>query len=308
MHAVQVPRLGGLAVLVAVLGAVSLVMLADRGLRDILLGPGLGWHWLLAGTLVVVAAGAVDDVRGLTPVPKVGLQLLAGAMALAGGYSITAFIDPLTGGRIEWGWLSAPLTLLWVVGVTNAFNLIDGLDGLASGAAVIATATLWAISLTIGRVDVALLAAVLVGALAGFLYYNLNPASIFLGDSGSLLLGYVLSVLSLQASRTETADVIILAPLLTLGLPILDTLLTLMRRVLQALRMLREAREDNRSHAFVTGFASLFHPDQDHIHYRLLGLGLTHRRAVLVLYGVCVVLGMTAFLAIGGQRVMSYKP
>jgi len=300
VHLAQVPRFGGLAVLIAVLAVLSIGMLADRSLSEVFLGSAWGWGWLLVGALIVAATGAVDDVRSLSPVLKGGLQVIAGAMALVGGHSIIALIDPFTGNPVELGWLSTPLTLLWIVGITNAFNLIDGLDGLAAGAALIATVTVWAISLATGHLDVALLAAALVGALAGFLYYNFNPASIFLGDSGSLFLGYVLSVLSLQVSRTGTTDVIILVPLLALGLPILETLLTILRRALQALRVFRETPAQNKYRVFVTGVASLFRPDQDHIHHRLVAWGFTQRRAVLVLYGVCAMLGISAFLAIAG--------
>ena len=150
---------------------------------------------MLAGALVVTATGAVDDIWDLMPVQKLALQSLAGVMVLASGFGLTVVAAPFTGGSIQLGWLAAPLTLLWVVGMTNAFNLIDGLDGLATGVALIASATAWAVSLATGRIDVATLAVVLAGASAGFLYHNFYPASIFLGDAGSLLLGYVLSVL-----------------------------------------------------------------------------------------------------------------
>jgi len=190
------------------------------------------------------------------------------------------------------------LTLLWVVGITNAFNLIDGLDGLAAGVALIAAGTLFVVSLAGGRAEVAAVAAALAGALAGFLYHNFNPASVFLGDSGSLLVGYVLSVLSIQAAQKGATAVVILVPILALGLPIMDTLLAMIRRVLGALHVVQLDSERNEYRFLVVGSASVFRADREHIHHRLLSMGLTHRRAVLLLYGVCVALGLLAFLAV----------
>jgi UDP-GlcNAc:undecaprenyl-phosphate GlcNAc-1-phosphate transferase len=232
------------------------------------------------------------------PVQKLALQSLAGVMVLASGFGLTVVAAPFTGGSIQLGWLAAPLTLLWVVGMTNAFNLIDGLDGLATGVALIASATAWAVSLATGRIDVATLAVVLAGASAGFLYHNFYPASIFLGDAGSLLLGYVLSVLFIQAAQPGATGVVILVPFLALGLPILDTLLAVARRLRRAARVVREDAGRQACHFLLVGPVSVVSPDQEHLHHRLLALGLTPWRAVLVLYSVCVVLSLIAFLAL----------
>lgn len=279
-HQGRVPRLGGLAVLCAVLGALSLAALGRVAVFEVL--EVHGWHlgWLVAGTLTVVAIGTIDDVCGLRPLLKLTVQTMAGVMAVAGGYGFSAITNPVTGGYIDLGAFGAPATVLWVVGITNAFNLIDGLDGLAAGVALITSATLFVVSLSEGRADAALVAITLAGALAGFLYFNFHPASIFLGDAGSLLLGYLLAVLSIQSLHKGATAVVILVPILALGFPILDTLVTLVRRLV------------------VAGVAAVFRADQEHIHHRLLTSGMTHRRAVLLLYAVCVAFSVLAFLAV----------
>jgi UDP-GlcNAc:undecaprenyl-phosphate/decaprenyl-phosphate GlcNAc-1-phosphate transferase len=283
VHAHPVPRLGGVALLLAGLAALYLSPLL--GIRALDPLRARGWHlgWLLGGALVTVAAGAIDDVRGLPPLPKLGLQILAAGVALAGGYGLRGVTNPFGGGYVEFGALGALLTLAWIVTITNAFNLIDGLDGLAAGVALIASATLFAVSLAEGRTDAACLWATLGGTLVGFLCYNFNPASIFLGDSGSLLLGYLLGVLSIQSLQKGATAVIVLVPILALGLPLMEVVLTLLRRT------------------FFSGVASIFHADREHIHHRLMGQGMTHRRAVLTLYAVCVAFSVLSFVAVAVQ-------
>lgn len=298
VHIGRIPRLGGLAVFAAFVGAIGLGLLADRLLFDVFWGNKWPWGWLLGGALVVVACGAADDVWTLGPLPKFCFQIVAGTMVLAAGRGITLVTNPLTGASMAFGLLAVPLTVLWVVGITNAFNLIDGLDGLAVGVALIASGTLFLVSLAGGRVEVALLAVTLAGALTGFLYYNFNPASVFLGDCGSLLVGYLLSVLSIQASQKGATAVVILVPILALGLPIMDALLAMIRRLLRALRVVRPDEDRNEYRFLVVGPTSMFRADRDHIHHRLLAMGLTHRRAVLLLYSVCIGLSGLAFLAV----------
>jgi UDP-GlcNAc:undecaprenyl-phosphate/decaprenyl-phosphate GlcNAc-1-phosphate transferase len=283
VHAHPVPRLGGVALLLAGLATLQIAPLVGvRALDRLQAG---GWHlgWLLGGALVVVAAGAVDDVRDLPPLPKLGLQIVAAGVALGGGYGLRGFTNPFGGGYVEFGALGSVLTLAWIVTITNAFNLIDGLDGLAAGVALIASTTLFAVSLAQGRTDAAALWATLGGTLVGFLRYNFNPASIFLGDSGSLLLGYLLGVLSIQSLQKGATAVIVLVPILALGLPLMEVVLTLFRRT------------------FFSGVASVFRADREHIHHRLMGQGMTHRRAVLTLYAVCVAFSALSFVAVAVQ-------
>ena len=282
VHAHPVPRLGGVALLVAGTGALALARPLGVPALDVL--HAHGWHlgWLLAGMLITAGAGAIDDVRGLAPLPKLALQIAAAATALGGGYGVRGVTVPF-GGYVEFGAVAALLSVVWIVTIINAVNLIDGLDGLAAGVALIAAATIFAVSLAEGRTDAAFLWATLSGALIGFLCYNFNPASIFLGDSGSLLLGYLLGVLSIQSLQKGATAVIVLVPLLALGLPLMEVMVTLLRRT------------------FFSGVGSIFRADREHIHHRLMGRGMSHRGTVLTLYAVCVAFSTLAFVAVAFQ-------
>ncbi len=279
-HRGRIPRLGGLAVLGAGLLGLLLPWLGGVPVFAALIARGWRLGWFLAGTLLITAVGVFDDCREATPWPKLAFETLAAVVAVAGGFGFSAVSNPFTGGSIELGALGALLSVLWIVGITNAFNLIDGLDGLAAGVALIAAATIFVLAGVQARPDAAVLTAVLAGALLGFLRYNFHPASIFLGDSGSLLLGYVLSVLSIQGQQKVPTVVVLLVPILVLALPIVETVVTVVRRY---------GRE---------GAAGLFHADREHIHHRLVMRGMAPRRAVLLLYGICSGLGLLAVLAV----------
>jgi UDP-GlcNAc:undecaprenyl-phosphate GlcNAc-1-phosphate transferase len=285
VHTEPVPRLGGLAILAAGVGALALSPLFHVRALELLAAAGWRLGWFLAGVLVIVSTGVIDDLRGLGPRPKLGLQIVAAALALAAGYGLRGVTNPLTGVYVELGGFGGLLAILWIIGITNALNLIDGLDGLAAGVTLIASVVLFFVSLIQGRPDAACLWAVLGGALAGFLYYNFHPASIFLGDSGSLLLGYVLAVVSIQSLQKSATAVVVLAPLLALGLPVMEMVLTLVRRTLRSEP------------------GALFRPDREHIHHQLVGRGRTHRGAVLMLYCVCVACGLLALVAVILQGV-----
>lgn len=280
-----VPRLGGVALLLAGAGGLLLAQALGIGILDLLAAHGWRLEWLGAGALVMVVLGGVDDVRGIGPAGKLAGQTLAALIAVQGGFGFEAVTNPFTGGVIWLGALGGLLSVLWIVAISNAFNLIDGLDGLAAGTGLIAAATLFLVALSEGRPDAAAMAALLAGALVGFLRFNFAPATIFLGDAGSLLLGYLLSLLSIQSLAKGPTAVVVLVPILTLGLPILEAAVTIVRRVL------------------VVGIASVFRADREHIHHRLLALGMTHRRAVLVLYGVGVAFGALALLATGSRAL-----
>ena len=280
VHDVAVPRLGGVAVLLACIVPLVLGPWLGTDVRALLVASGWDVGALFAGVLVIVATGVVDDTRGLGPLPKLVLQIVAAAVAVGGGYGLIGVTIPFTGGFVAFGVFAPLVTVVWIVSITNAFNLIDGLDGLATGVALIASATLLAISLSEGRADAACLWATLGGALVGFLRYNFNPASIFLGDSGSLLLGYLFAVLSIQSLQKGAAAVVVVAPLLALGLPIMEVVLTFLRRTLES------------------GLGSVVRGDREHIHDRLVARGMTHRGAVLTLYVVCAAFGGLAFLAV----------
>jgi UDP-GlcNAc:undecaprenyl-phosphate GlcNAc-1-phosphate transferase len=287
LHRQPIPRLGGIAIYLAfvitlnsgLLFSDSLLKLVDASLR--------GWLGLLFGGSIVLALGIVDDLYQLRPVSKLSFQLLAAGVVCLSGLRITQLTNPFNGVLVL-GWLSIPMTLLWIVGITNAMNLLDGLDGLASGVAAIITATILSISLANGTDGTALVSAILCGSTLGFLRYNFNPARIFMGDSGSMFLGFTLAVISLQGTQKSTTAVAIFIPILFFGLPIADTLLALGRRLLGS-----GGREQAR------GYARVFEADREHIHHKLIDLGFSHRSAVLTLYVVtlglsCVAFAMTA--------------
>jgi UDP-GlcNAc:undecaprenyl-phosphate GlcNAc-1-phosphate transferase len=280
-HSGVVPTLGGLAVAASFVGALLIVDRLGDGAVATLLSE-YGWHvrYFVIGGVIVLAAGVVDDALGLPPWAKLVLQIVAAGVAVFGGYGVEAITNPLTGGEITLGPAGRLFTVAWIVAVTNAFNLIDGLDGLASGVAFIAAVSIILIAQVEGRPDAALLASAFAGALLGFLRYNFHPASIFLGDSGSQLLGYSLSLLSIQGLQKGATTVVIIVPILALGLPLLDTAVTILRRLV------------------VVGFAAVFRADREHIHHRLVAMGMTQRRAVLVLYAVCSLFGAVAFLSV----------
>ena len=212
--------------------------------------------------------------------PKLAWQIAAAALVVAGGYGVDGVDNPLTGSFTSLGTFGAVASVLWIVLVTNALNLIDGLDGLAAGVALIAALTLFAVSLVEARLGAACLWAILGGALAGFLRYNFSPASIFLGDSGSMLLGFLLAVLSLKSVEKSALAVVLTVPILALGFPIIEVALSMVRRTL------------------ATGVASIPRGDREHIHDRLLERGVSQRRTVLILYAVGATFGALAFLAL----------
>ena len=278
VHATDVSRLGGVAVWGAFACAVWIA--AATGALDgaTFSSVRVTWPLLATGAGLLVLVGIVDDVRGLRARTKLLAQGVAAVLVVSAGCITREATNPITGASIELGVLAVPVTMLWVIGVTNALNLIDGLDGLAAGVGLIVAGTLALISFTTGRTDVALLAGVLAGALIGFLYFNFNPATIFLGDSGSLFLGYALAVLSLESAHKGATAVLVLAPILALGVPLMDTTLTVLRRLVSS--------------------GSLMQPDRDHIHHRLIALGLSHRRAVLVLYAACLLGNVAAVFTV----------
>ncbi len=224
---------------------------------------------LFAGALAALSVGLVDDLFR----PSAKLRLLAlvtiAVLTWLGGHRIEEADIPWLG-HVTMGPWSLPVTILWIVSVIVAFNFVDGLDGLAAGIALISTATLFVYALIDHNVLWMTWTGAMAGALLGFLVFNFNPASIFMGDAGSNFLGYLLAVVALQTSRKETTAVALAVPLCVLGLPLLDAFLTIVRRAL-----LREG---------------LFTSERGHLHHRLLHLGLGHRQAVLLLYGVATVL------------------
>ncbi len=280
-----VPLLGGIAVFAAFPVPIVALALFHRNNVAVLLEQ----HWpevaaLLAGGAIALGLGIVDDVMQLPARWKLLFQVAAAAVAVAGGFCVTAVSNPF-GGSIFLGWLGVPVTILWFIGCMNALNLLDGLDGLAAGVGLFVAVTLLLVSSVYGNGLAMLLLACLAGAIAGFLRYNFHPASIFLGDSGSMLLGFWVAALSLLAARKAEAAVALLVPFIALGLPIFDTTLAILRRWSRKL--------------------PISAADRQHIHHKLLAMGLTHRRTVLVLYVACAMLGAAALLISAGRGAMT---
>jgi UDP-GlcNAc:undecaprenyl-phosphate/decaprenyl-phosphate GlcNAc-1-phosphate transferase len=276
VHLRPIPRIGGVAIYLAFLaGLVVLPVHATMAGVDV---PELRQIiGLLAGGTLVFALGLRDDIRGLKVWIKFLVQALGASVAFFGGIAIEGIRLPWIG-LIQFGLFSLPVTILWFLLVTNAINLIDGLDGLAAGVCFFSAAVLLVLGLFDHRLVVSIGLAALGGATLGFLRYNFNPASIFMGDSGSYFLGFTVAALSILGSMKSQASVTILIPILAIGLPLMDTLWSAIRR-------------------FITGQA-VFRADRDHVHHRLLKLGYTHRRAVLLLYGIAIVMGAASLLMV----------
>jgi UDP-GlcNAc:undecaprenyl-phosphate GlcNAc-1-phosphate transferase len=270
------PRLGGVAIFLAF----ALVVAGGAAVGRI--APGVAPPDIAAfllGALVVMLTGAVDDFRRLRPHVKLAAEIVAALVVVYGGGCRVAGISIPGGKELSLGIAAAPLTVVWIVFVTNALNLIDGIDGLAAGTAAIALLTVVVIAHGFSYPTVAAFAATLGGACVGFLVFNLHPASIFLGDAGSLFLGFSIAVLSTYARAKESTGAITVGTLLIVALPVGDTLFAIRRRYFRGL-----AVASPRSH--LAGLTRVFQPDRNHIHHRLLRVGLGQRSAAWALYAI----------------------
>lgn len=298
VHKSPIPRLGGLAIFFGFIVAILLFVDIDVQTRGILIGA-----------LLIVITGIIDDVKQLRASIKLVVQIIAATIVVCHGVQIVAISVPtfiVSSGILPLKWLSIPITVLWIVGVTNAVNLIDGLDGLAVGISSIATFSLFFIAILAGEPTVALISAALAGGCLGFLPYNFNPAKIFMGDTGSTFLGFILSVICIQGLFKGYAIISFLIPFLILGLPIFDTGMAIARRI-----------HDKRP---------IMGADRGHLHHKLIDMGFSQKQTVAILYVIAMLLGLsavvlvergaqTAFLLISvvllllifGSRVMSWQ-
>ena len=275
-----IPRLGGLAVF-AGLAVACILQVAGTILWDwpsaLVPHPSMAINYpmLAISFLMIVITGTVDDIVSLSPKMKLAGQLLAACVAAASGLLIHVIVNPFsTGAEIQLGWLAYPITVIYLVAYTNIINLIDGLDGLACGISAIAGASMFLFAVLAGRSDAAALSIALIGSCLAFLRYNFNPASIFLGDSGSLLLGFALGSISLLNVSRIAALTSLALPLIVAGVPILDTFSAIIRR--------------KRAHV------SIGQADKGHIHHRLIQEGFDQRQAVLLMYGWSAILSAGA--------------
>lgn len=275
IHGRPVPRLGGIAIVVAFYAPMIGLLLFHSGVGKMFVAERQHVIGLFVGGLSIAALGLYDDLRGANAWKKFLVQFAVAGLLFILGFRFEVLANPF-GEPISLGLFSLPLTLLWIVGVINAMNLIDGLDGLAGGVALVAVVTTFLVSLQRGHPLMMLFSSALAGAILGFLFYNFNPASIFMGDTGSMFLGFVLATTAIQTNQKASTAAAVLIPCIALGLPIMDTLLAIGRRAIRG--------------------RPLFQADREHIHHKLMARGLTHRQAVLVLYGLCLFLGATALV------------
>lgn len=285
LHLKPVPRIGGVALFFAFVSATAIVFAASRHFS---VGPVLSTDTLLGillPSLLVFLLGLYDDLSALGPYSKFGVEAIAAASLYIAGFGIHQLDLYSTHSALRIS-LGLPLTIVWVLLVTNAFNLIDGLDGLSAGSALFATSIIFVISFWRHSALVSLLTALLAGAILGFLRYNFHPATIFLGDSGSLLVGFLLSALALAGSQKATTMVAVAIPVVSFGLSILDVTLSVIRRFLSS--------------------KPLFEGDDEHIHHKLLKRGLSHRNAVLVLYAVAAAFGVLSLTLLHGEVMLGF--
>ncbi len=270
IHTQPIPRLGGLAIFLGFVLSVVLFSVIDKQLQGVLLGA-----------VVVVVVGVIDDIVQLKAMVKLVFQILAALIAVYHGVKIE-FLSTLSffgsGEFFSLGFLAIPITIFWIVAITNSVNIIDGLDGLAVGVSAISSIVMLVISIVvsdnIANDNIAIVMAGLVGACLGFMPYNLNPAKIFMGDSGSLLLGYVLATVSIIGLFKFYALVSFVVPFLVVAFPLFDTAFAFIRRILKG--------------------QSPMHADRGHLHHRLIDMGLSQKQAVAILYSVSALLGLVA--------------
>ncbi len=277
MHNKPMPRLGGVAI---VTGFMITVLLLYRFVNDINLRHFIGF---IAGAAVIVGVGVVDDAKNLPAKVKLIFQVIAAILVISSGIRINVVMWPVTAYLQK---ISGPITLLWIIGVTNAVNLIDGLDGLAAGVSSIASLCLMVLCILTGTESAVMFTAALAGSCLGFLPRNFNPAEIFMGDSGSTFLGYVLAVTSIMGVFKGYAVLALIVCMLSIGLPIFDTICAMLRRIIT--------------------HRPIMQADRGHLHHKLIDKGYTQKQAVLILYGISAVLAALAiFIAIKDSRALA---
>ncbi|SIT69200.1 UDP-GlcNAc:undecaprenyl-phosphate GlcNAc-1-phosphate transferase [Edaphobacillus lindanitolerans] len=264
VNTINVPRMGGLAIIISFF--IGLVIAQPQSEHLI---P------LIIAASIIILTGILDDIYDITAKAKLAGQLSAAMIIIIFGDMQIDFVNLPFGGQVSFGYLSIPLTLLWIVGITNAINLVDGLDGLAAGISAIALITLSVMAAIMGNTFVIVFASLLAVSCLGFLFYNFYPAKIFMGDTGSLFLGFMISILALDGFKNVTMISLII-PIIILAIPIFDTIFAIVRRV--------------RLQQSITA------PDKSHLHHTLMDIGFSHLQAVLLIYAGAATLGMAAIV------------
>jgi len=275
IHKTPIPRLGGLAIFIGFLAGVVILTELTEPIRGILIG-----------SVIIVILGVIDDIFSLRAYIKFTVQIVAALVAVYHDIVIEYFSNPFVfnpTGFIDLSYFSIPITVIWIVAITNSVNLIDGLDGLAVGVSTISSIVMLIIALIVPEPDVAIIMAALAGACIGFLPHNFNPAKIFMGDTGALLLGYVLATVSIMGLFKFYAVVSFAAPFLVLAVPLFDTSFAFLRRLLKGQNPMS--------------------PDRGHFHHRLLDLGLSQKQAVVVLYTISGFLGVVAVVIMTSDKL-----
>jgi UDP-GlcNAc:undecaprenyl-phosphate GlcNAc-1-phosphate transferase len=267
IHKEPMPLIGGLAIFFSVIAVTLIFLPLNREIVSILIG----------GTIIVIG-GVIDDLRELNPKTKFVFQIIAGLIIIYGGVKVDFVTNPFTkdSSLIYLHWLSIPITLFWIVGITNTLNFIDGLDGLSAGVAMISSITLMIVAGKFGYTSVIILSASIAGACLGFLPFNFNPAKIFMGDTGALFLGFMLAAITIEGVMKSVATIAIVAPILILSVPIFDTTFAIFRRLLNG--------------------QSIASADKGHLHHRLLNKGYSQKKSVLILYAMSAGFGLFAIV------------
>ncbi|CAG7588336.1 MAG: glycosyltransferase family 4 protein [Peptoniphilus senegalensis] len=265
VHKKPIPVGGGIAMVISV----TILMLVFLPINKSLI-------MAIISSLVIALSGLYDDKYDLSPKLKFGFQILAAIILIIGGMKIEFFTNPFDyeDALLILNMLSIPVTIFWVCGITNTINLIDGLDGLASGVSMICAISMFFITYQMGRYDVSLVCALVAGACLGFLPFNFNPAKIFMGDTGALYLGFMLSYISISGFLKQAAILMIFVPVVILGVPVFDTAFAMVRRKLSG--------------------KSIVEADKGHLHHRLLRMGLNQRQTVVILYSISAIFGVLA--------------
>ena len=281
VNTIPTPRMGGVAIFIGVFAALCVEVLGEKylGWAGFYVSSGylqVDHLGVMVGLTVITFVGAVDDVVSLSPIMKLIGQIVGASIIAASGVLLGSIMNPFGPGFISFGWVAYPLTVFYLVAFMNVINLVDGLDGLAGGIIVIASFTLFVIAFGKGRVEAAMLSIMLLGATLAFLRYNFNPASIFMGDSGSLFLGATLGVISLLGVMRSPAFIVLAAPLIIAAIPIMDTFAAIVRRLYHH-QPIQQA-------------------DRGHLHHMLLKEGFSTRKSVLIIHAWTAVLALGAFL------------
>ncbi|CCQ94703.1 putative undecaprenyl-phosphate N-acetylglucosaminyl 1-phosphate transferase [[Clostridium] ultunense Esp] len=267
VHNKPMPLMGGLAIYIAILVSSLVFLPIDKTLVSIIIG----------GSIICIS-GIIDDIKGLSPKAKLVFQVIASIVLIIGDVKIDAITSPFgkPGAVLLLNGFSIPITIFWVVGITNTLNLIDGLDGLAAGVTMIASLSFLFVANKFNYVPVMIMSAIVAGSCIGFLPYNFNPAKIFMGDTGALFLGFIMAALSIEGVMKSVATIAVVVPIIILGVPIFDTTFAIFRRLLNG--------------------KSIAEADKGHLHHRLLKMGYSQKKTVLILYSISAIFGLCAIL------------